>query len=84
MLMCSGLLAEVYDAELERMNAAMSAENMTLLNDNRQLSALIREYEQTLENIMATFRTRAVSTNCLLVYLTPFKRPRSTKCNNAN
>ncbi|RPD54638.1 hypothetical protein L226DRAFT_487972 [Lentinus tigrinus ALCF2SS1-7] len=50
---------EVYDAELERMNAAMSAENMTLLNDNRQLSALIREYEQTLENIMATFRTRA-------------------------
>ncbi|KAI0714053.1 hypothetical protein C8T65DRAFT_645348 [Cerioporus squamosus] len=50
---------EVYDAELERMNAAMSAENLTLLNDNRQLSALIREYEQTLENIMATFRTRA-------------------------
>ena len=51
---------EAYDAELERMNAAMSAENMTLLNDNRQLSALIREYEQTLENVMATFRTRAV------------------------
>ncbi|EJF61075.1 hypothetical protein DICSQDRAFT_147520 [Dichomitus squalens LYAD-421 SS1] len=50
---------EVYDAELERMNAAMSAENQALLNDNRQLSALIREYEQTLENVMATFRTRA-------------------------
>ena len=43
------------------MNAAMSADNQTLLNDNRQLSALIREYEQTLENVMATFRTRAVS-----------------------
>ena len=42
------------------MNTAMSAENMALLNDNRQLSALIREYEQTLENVMATFRTRAV------------------------
>ena len=84
MSMYSVYPAEVYDAELERMNAAMSAENMTLLNDNRQLSALIREYEQTLENIMATFRTRAVSTNCLLVYLTPLKRPRSTKCNNAN
>ena len=84
MLICSVLLAEVYDAELERMNAAMSAENMTLLNDNRQLSALIREYEQTLENIMATFRTRAVSTNCLPVYPNPLKRPRSTKCNNAN
>ncbi|OBZ68725.1 hypothetical protein A0H81_11079 [Grifola frondosa] len=50
---------ELYEAELERMNAAMSAENQTLLNDNRQLSALIREYEQTLENVMATFRTRA-------------------------
>ncbi|KAH9932684.1 uncharacterized protein BXZ73DRAFT_101226 [Epithele typhae] len=50
---------EVYDAELERMNNAMSAENLALLNDNRQLSALIREYEQTLENVMATFRTRA-------------------------
>ncbi|KAI1793247.1 hypothetical protein LXA43DRAFT_1124362 [Ganoderma leucocontextum] len=50
---------EAYDAELERMNAAMSAENQALLNDNRQLSALIREYEQTLENVMATFRTRA-------------------------
>ncbi|KAI0688879.1 hypothetical protein C8Q76DRAFT_635132 [Earliella scabrosa] len=50
---------EVYDEELERMNSAMSAENQMLLNDNRQLSALIREYEQTLENIMATFRTRA-------------------------
>ena len=43
------------------MNAAISDENQTLLNDNRQLSALIREYEQTLENVMATFRTRAVS-----------------------
>ncbi len=43
------------------MNAVMSAENQTLINDNRQLSALIREYEQTLENVMATFRTRAVS-----------------------
>lgn len=52
---------DVYDAELERMNAAMSAENQALLNDNRQLSALIREYEQTLESVMATFRTRAVS-----------------------
>ncbi|PIL22341.1 hypothetical protein GSI_15029 [Ganoderma sinense ZZ0214-1] len=50
---------EAYDAELERMNAAMSAENQALLNDNRQLSALIREYEQTLENVMTTFRTRA-------------------------
>ncbi|KAI8986228.1 hypothetical protein BD414DRAFT_440940 [Trametes punicea] len=50
---------EVYEAELERMNAAMSAENQTLLNDNRQLSTLIREYEQTLEKTMEKFRIHA-------------------------
>ncbi|KAL1950082.1 hypothetical protein VTO73DRAFT_5204 [Trametes versicolor] len=50
---------EVYEAELERMNAAMSAENQTLLNDNRQLSTLIREYEQTLEKAMEKFRAHA-------------------------
>ncbi|KAI0632048.1 hypothetical protein C8Q77DRAFT_1123547 [Trametes polyzona] len=50
---------EVYEAELERMNAAMSAENQTLLNDNRQLSTLIREYEQTLEKAMEKFRVHA-------------------------
>ncbi|KAI0916784.1 hypothetical protein AcW1_007856 [Taiwanofungus camphoratus] len=41
------------------MNIAMSAENQMLQNDNRQLIALIREYEQTLETVMASFRTRA-------------------------
>ncbi|KAI0822042.1 hypothetical protein BC628DRAFT_1392102 [Trametes gibbosa] len=50
---------DVYEAELERMNAAMSAENQTLLNDNRQLSTLIREYEQTLEKAMEKFRAHA-------------------------
>ncbi len=53
-------MVEVYEAELERMNAAMSAENQTLLNDNRQLSTLIREYEQTLEKAMEKFRAHAV------------------------
>ncbi|KAH9911501.1 uncharacterized protein B0H18DRAFT_892721 [Fomitopsis serialis] len=51
--------AEVYEAELERMNTAMTADNQTLQNDNRQLNALIREYEQTLENVMSQFRARA-------------------------
>ncbi|KAI0726235.1 hypothetical protein C8Q72DRAFT_784086 [Fomitopsis betulina] len=50
---------DVYDAELERMNAAMSVENQTLQNDNRQLNTLVREYEQTLENVMTQFRERA-------------------------
>jgi len=52
--------AELYDAELERMNNAMSADNQALQNDNRQLNALIREYEQALEKVMNSFRTRAV------------------------
>ncbi|KAJ3551535.1 hypothetical protein NM688_g4644 [Phlebia brevispora] len=48
-----------YNAELERMNIQMSAENVALQNDNKQLNALIKEYEQTLENLMTTFRNRA-------------------------
>ncbi|KAI0338956.1 hypothetical protein BDW22DRAFT_1362290 [Trametopsis cervina] len=48
-----------YNAELERMNAQMTAENNALQNDNKQLNALIKEYEQTLENVMSTFRTQA-------------------------
>ena len=44
---------EEYDAELERMNASMIAENQALQHDNKQLNALIKEYEQTLENLMS-------------------------------
>ncbi len=51
---------EEYDAELERMNSAMMAENQALQYDNKQLNALIREYETTLETIMGLFRQRAV------------------------
>ncbi|KAJ6508936.1 hypothetical protein C8R45DRAFT_969355 [Mycena sanguinolenta] len=50
---------DVYDAELERMNTAMTSENIALQHDNKQLNALIREYEQTLETLMNTFRNRA-------------------------
>ncbi|KIJ64499.1 hypothetical protein HYDPIDRAFT_111826 [Hydnomerulius pinastri MD-312] len=50
---------EVYDAELERMNASLATENQGLQHDNKQLGALIREYEQTLESVMSTFRKRA-------------------------
>ena len=42
------------------MNAQMTAENNTLQNDNKQLNALIKEYEQAVENVMSNFRTRAV------------------------
>ncbi|KAJ7043995.1 hypothetical protein C8F04DRAFT_1071248 [Mycena alexandri] len=50
---------ELYDAELERMNSAMTLENIGLQHDNKQLNTLIREYEQTLETLMNTFRNRA-------------------------
>ncbi|KAF9221008.1 hypothetical protein BS17DRAFT_786344 [Gyrodon lividus] len=50
---------DVYDAELDRMNASLAVDNQNLLHDNKQLGALIREYEQTLESVMSAFRTRA-------------------------
>jgi len=52
--------SEEYDAELEQMNAAMTAENLALQHDNKQLNTLIKEYETTLETIMGLFRQRAV------------------------
>jgi hypothetical protein len=41
------------------MNESLGAENMGLIHDNKNLGSLIREYEQTLENLMSTFRNRA-------------------------
>ena len=45
---------------MERMNAAMAAENQSLQYDNKQLNALIKEHEQTLDTVMSAFRNRAV------------------------
>lgn len=45
--------AEEYDAEVENMNTIMTAENQSLQHDNKQLNALIKEYEQTLETLMS-------------------------------
>jgi len=53
------LSQEAYNAELEKTNASVLAENQNLLNENKQLNALVREYEQTLETIMSKFRTHA-------------------------
>ncbi|KAH9002806.1 hypothetical protein EDB86DRAFT_215867 [Lactarius hatsudake] len=55
---------EEYDAELERMNATMTAENLALQHDNKQLNTLIKEYETTLETIMGLFRQRAHDVQC--------------------
>ncbi|KIM89386.1 hypothetical protein PILCRDRAFT_813313 [Piloderma croceum F 1598] len=50
---------DVYESELERMNVVMTEDNHALQQDNKQLNALIKEYEQTLETVMSAFRNRA-------------------------
>lgn len=64
--------SEEYDTELERMNATMTAENLALQHDNKQLNTLIKEYETTLETIMGLFRQRAVSITLSLCHLISF------------
>lgn len=43
------------------MNASLIIENQNLLHENKQLNSLLKEYEQTLETVMAKFRSQAVS-----------------------
>ncbi|CAG7847791.1 SubName: Full=Uncharacterized protein {ECO:0000313/EMBL:CCA71184.1} [Serendipita indica DSM 11827] len=47
---------ELFHSELERSTVAQIIENQGLLQENRQLTALMTEYEQTLETIMTKFR----------------------------
>jgi len=51
------------------MNTNMSAENQGLLHDNKQLNSLIKEFEQTLETLMSSFRNQAVSRDIDIHYL---------------
>ncbi|KAJ7665364.1 hypothetical protein DFH06DRAFT_1187127 [Mycena polygramma] len=53
---------ETFESELERMNAHIVIENQTLLHENKQLSILLKEYEGTLETVMAKFRNHALAT----------------------
>ena len=48
------------------MTNVIAGENQALQYENKQLNLLIKEYEQTLETLMTTFRKRAVSF-CLMV-----------------
>lgn len=52
--------AETFESELERLNAHFIIENQTLLHENKQLSVLLKEYENTMETIMTKFRNHAV------------------------
>ena len=54
------LSLETFESELERQNAQIIIENPSLLHENRQLTGLLREYEQSMETIMDKFRGHAV------------------------
>ena len=54
------LLLEEYEAELQRMNSGLMEENQQLQYDNKQLGTLLKEYEQSLESVMSSFRLQAV------------------------
>lgn len=51
---------EHFDSELERFNVSLVQENLALQTENRQLSVLLKDYEGTLEAVMAKFRAHAV------------------------
>jgi hypothetical protein len=51
---------ETFESELERLNAQTIIENQTFLHENKQLSLLLKEYENTMETIMTKFRNHAV------------------------
>ncbi|KAF7794339.1 hypothetical protein EIP86_005473 [Pleurotus ostreatoroseus] len=52
---------KTFESELERQNAQIIIENHSLLHENRQLTGLLREYEQTMETIMDKFRGHAIA-----------------------
>lgn len=52
---------EKFDSELERLNSQLVMENQGLTHENKQISLLLREYENTLESVMSKFRSFSVS-----------------------
>ncbi|KAF8590225.1 hypothetical protein K439DRAFT_1404091 [Ramaria rubella] len=50
------LSKETFASELERYSVALIMENQSLLHENKQLTSLLQEYEQTLESVMNKFR----------------------------
>ncbi|KIY73450.1 hypothetical protein CYLTODRAFT_387109 [Cylindrobasidium torrendii FP15055 ss-10] len=52
---------ECFESELERTNAQLIIENQTLLQENKQLGQLLKEYENTLDTVMSKFRNHALA-----------------------
>ncbi|KAI9462297.1 hypothetical protein BJY52DRAFT_1116177, partial [Lactarius psammicola] len=63
---------ESLESELERTNAQIIIENHTLQQENKQLSLLLKEYEQTMETIMTKFRSHTVAAQQHQVSLTDY------------
>jgi hypothetical protein len=74
---------EAFESELERNNAALVLENHALLYENRQLDSLLKEYEQSLQTVMAKVRHHSVqymiSYSFVQTYIGASKSPYSTK-----
>jgi hypothetical protein len=54
-------VTERFESERERTNAATVIENHALVQENRQLGLLLKEYEHAMETIMNKFRSYTVS-----------------------
>jgi len=52
---------EEFSSELEKFASHLVLENQSLQHENKQLGGLLKEYENTLENVMSKFRGVAVS-----------------------
>jgi hypothetical protein len=57
----TSLFAELFDSELERSNVGLIIENQGLLQENKQLTSLMTDYEQTLRTVMSKFQQYVVS-----------------------
>ncbi|CBQ69960.1 conserved hypothetical protein [Sporisorium reilianum SRZ2] len=64
------LSKEKFESELEALNAHLVKENLALSQENKQQAVLLREYENTLETVMAKFRSFSHSTQQHTLQLT--------------
>jgi hypothetical protein len=55
------LFAELFDSELERSTVGLIIENQGLQQENKQLTSLMTDYEQTLRTVMSKFEQYVVS-----------------------
>lgn len=64
------LSKEKFESELEALNAHLVKENLSLSQESKQQAMLLREYENTLETVMAKFRSFSHSTQQHTLQLT--------------